>query len=80
MFLVRTFYTKSQIIDSAYQTLVIYNQFSGYLETHIIYTCQLLIMSVTDQQIWPVCVPTGSVDLSIFRFDFYYAFLGTTIR
>jgi hypothetical protein len=48
MFLVRTFYTKSQIIDNAYQTLIIYNQFSGYSETHIIYNRQLSIMSVTD--------------------------------
>jgi hypothetical protein len=39
MFLVWTFYTKSQIIDNAYQTLVIYNPFSGYSETHIIDNC-----------------------------------------
>jgi hypothetical protein len=48
MFLVRTFYTKSQIIDNAYQTLIIYNLFSGYSDTHIIDNCRLLIMSVTD--------------------------------
>jgi hypothetical protein len=48
MFLVRTFYTKSQIIDNAYQTLVIYNLFSGYSDTHIIDNRQLSIMSVTD--------------------------------
>jgi hypothetical protein len=48
MFLVQTFYTKSQIIDNVYQTLVIYNPFSGYLDTHIINNCRLSIMSVTD--------------------------------
>ncbi len=48
MFLVRTFYTKSQIIDTGYQTLVIYNPFSGYSDTHIINNCRLSIMSVTD--------------------------------
>jgi hypothetical protein len=48
MFLVRTIYTKSQIIDNAYQTLVIYNPFFGYSDTHIIDNCQILIMSVTD--------------------------------
>ncbi len=48
MFLVWTFYTKSQIIDNAYQALVVYNRFSGYSETHIIDNCRLLIMSVTE--------------------------------
>jgi hypothetical protein len=35
-------------IDNAYQTLVIYNPFSGYSDTHIIDNRQLSIMSVTD--------------------------------
>ncbi len=48
MFLVWTFYTKSQIKDNAYQTLVIYNPFSGNSDTHIMDNRRLLIMSVTD--------------------------------